>query len=268
MKLNKIFKLFSAVSISLILLLSMTFLIFAGGDASYKNPETGYVVAVSDNADLLTDSEEAELVENMQQITEYCNAFFVTSDKYYSSSTSSYAKKLNTQMAQTYGVSESNSTTFLIDMHERELYIYSGEIAYKAITTANANTITDNTYTYASKGDYYTCAEKTFEQIYSVLAGQKIARPMKYITAALLAILIGLFVGYIILKVKTKNTNRRDTEDKKSLMTSKCDVYVKNAVLTKTDKKRHYESSGGSGGGGGGFSGGGGGGGGGGGHGF
>lgn len=263
MKLNKLKKTVLALIAVFVMTLVFALPAFADESPSYTNEETGSVVAVIDAADLLSSSEEKELLESMKEITEYCNAFFVTSDELHYSSVSDFAKELNNQLASRFGVSSADSTTFLIDMYDREMYIYSGTNVYKVITKANANTITDNTYTYASKGDYYRCAEETFIQIYKILDGQEIARPMKYITAALLAIFIGLFVGYIILRIKTKNKNDSALEETGNLLNNKCKVEVFNAILTNTIKRRHVESDGGgsSGGGGGGSSGGGGGGG-------
>ena len=44
----------------------------------YTNPDTGYVVYIADEEDLLTDSEEAQLIEVMKPVTEYGNAGFVS----------------------------------------------------------------------------------------------------------------------------------------------------------------------------------------------
>lgn len=56
-------------------------------------------------------------------------------------------------------------------------------------------------YTYASDADYYICAMKVYEQEYTLLQGRKIAQPMKYISNALLAVVIAVVINYIIVRV-------------------------------------------------------------------
>lgn len=109
------------------------------------------------------------------------------------SSTASYADDFyHDSFGQTSG------TLFLIDMDNREIYIFSDGAIYRTVTSSYANTITDNVYRYASREDYYSCASKAFEQIQALLAGQRIARPMKYISNALLALILAALVNYFL----------------------------------------------------------------------
>ena len=80
-------------------------------------------------------------------------------------------------------------TVFLIDMSQRYIYIFSDGNNYKMITRAKSETITDNVYKYAVKEQYYQCAEKAYNQMYTVLEGGKIAEPMKYISNTLLSLM-------------------------------------------------------------------------------
>ena len=89
-----------------------------------------------------------------------------------------------------------SGTLFVIDMDQRNIWIHSDGAVYEVITTAYANTITDNVYRYASKGDYYGCASEAFRQIHELLRGRRIAQPMKYISNALLALILALLVNY------------------------------------------------------------------------
>ncbi len=49
-------------------------------DAQYTNPETSYQAIIIDDIDLLTESEEAKLIEEMTPLTEYGNIIFWSTD--------------------------------------------------------------------------------------------------------------------------------------------------------------------------------------------
>ena len=153
----------------------------------------------------------------------------------------------------------------MIDMYNRRIEIFSDGAIYKTITRTRANEITDNIYKYATAGDYYMAAKKTFEQMETILEGGRIATPMKYATNAAFAIGIVLIINFIIITAQRKKknvttlTNALAYEGGRGRISA---VKSVNSVMTSQRKTRHVESSGGSsGGGGGGFSGGGGGGG-------
>ena len=118
-------------------------------------------LAVDDGADLLSDTEEAELIRRYSPITEYMDAAFVSTD-HSEGSTSSYTEKY---AIQHYG--NDPAVIFMIDMDDREIYIYSNGSALKTISKADARAITDNIYQYASRGEYFECADAAFSQIYT-----------------------------------------------------------------------------------------------------
>lgn len=156
----------------------------------YRNPDTGYQIFVEDRAELLTMEQESELAESMQEITAYGNAAFVTIEEN-ALSTESFARSYYMDRFGT-----DSGTVFVIDMDNRNIWIHSDGAVYKVITTSYANTITDNVYRYASNGDYYGCAKEAFAEIYALLEGQKIAQPMKYISNALLAMILALLANF------------------------------------------------------------------------
>lgn len=160
----------------------------------WENPETGFHVLLEDDAQLLNPEERARLAEEMQQITAYGNVAF-KSISYNSYSASYYACEF---YYDTFGLS--SGTLFLIDMDNREIYIYSDGAVYKTITDSYANTITDNVYRYASQEEYYTCASEAYQQIHALLEGRKIAQPMKYISNALLALILAALINYFLAK--------------------------------------------------------------------
>ena len=220
----------------------------------YIDPETGY----DDEQDLLTDAEEAALLEDMRPVTEFGGAAFVSTANY-GESTSAYAK----QLYRSYFGSDSG-TLFLIDMGQRNIWVHSNGAIYRTITKAYATSITDNVYTYASAGDYYTCAAEVFRQEITLLRGGRIARPMKHITNALVSLALGLLINFIALRRRRKIRKADDRDVFKAIVSG---VSVASAGAVMLSRTRHYVGSsssgggGGFGGGGGGFSGGGGGGG-------
>ena len=160
------------------------------GQNTYANPDTGFLVVVEDDAELLTEEQRRELAAVMESITAYGNVAFKTIDVN-TASTESYARSFYQKRFGT-----DSGTLFLIDMDNRNIWIHSDGAVYGVITTANANTVTDNVYQYASRGDYYGCAAEAFRQINALLEGQRIARPMKYISNALLAMILALLINY------------------------------------------------------------------------
>jgi uncharacterized protein len=227
----------------------------------YTNEKTGYSVIYEDDAALLTESEAEQLIEVMKPITAYGGVAFKTITKNSYSSTSSYA---SSYYASKFGYD--SGTVFLIDMAKRNIYIHSNGAIYNTITNSYADVITDNVYRYASKSDYFTCAATAFQQEYTLLAGRRISQPMKYISNALLALVIAILINYIIVRT----VSRKHAASQSELVSG---IFVNNALnnsrvvlvrQTKTYAPRSSDSGGGGGGGhsggGGGFSGGGGGG--------
>lgn len=166
--------------------------VFAG--QAYTNPDTGYIAFISDDAELLTQEERDSLLALMEGITVYGNVGFKTISEN-PISTSSY---IDDYYYQQFGYD--SGTIFLIDMDNRNIWIHSNGAIYKVITDSYADTITDNVYTYASDADYYECAYKAFSQILTLLQGNKIAQPMKYISNAFLALILALLINFIIVK--------------------------------------------------------------------
>lgn len=222
----------------------------------YTNPDTGYEVHIDDDAGLLTDDELAKLSSQMEAITEWGNVAFVTTT-YNPSSADDYARNYSYSH---FG--QGSSTLFLIDMDNRKVYIFSNGYIYKTITKAYANTITDNIYTYATDARYYDCASKAFSQINILLSGGRISQPMKYISNALIALVLAFIINFIVIRIYSKKKAAKGREIINNIF-SQCNLHNANCVMT--GQTRVYDppssSSSSDGGGGGGGSGGGGGGG-------
>lgn len=219
----------------------------------------GYRLYFDDGEDLLTDQEEKMLKEEMKQILKYGNVGFVSVSQY--QDTGTYAKKLYKEL---FG-SESGFL-FIIDMGRRNIWIYCNGAIYRVINKPYANTITDNVYRYASRGEYYSCAYHVYEQALILLEGGKISQPMKYISNLLIALVSALLINFYVLILGRKKDILNPINNPQESMTSAVGVNILGMDLIKSRRTRHVESSGGggggySGGGGGGSSGGGGGGG-------
>lgn len=153
--------------------------------------EDEYEIIIQDDANLLTQEEEIDLYESMRPLAEYGNVAFVTTNK-------------NDLTAEDYCLlfyeqhwDISSMVMLLIDMDNRIIRLQCDGYIYSIVNDDYGDTITDNIYSYASEGDYYKCAVKAFSQVNSLLLGEKIAQPMKYITNALLALLIAVVAMFI-----------------------------------------------------------------------
>ena len=153
----------------------------------------GYYVVMQDDADLLDQDEEEALMDLMDQITAYGNAAFKSID-YNSTTTENYIRQYYEEQ---FG--SNSAIVFLIDMDNRNIWIHSNGAIYKTITTAYADTITDNVYKYASDQEYYICSYTAFDQALTLLRGQKIARPMKYASNLFLAVILALMINFLLV---------------------------------------------------------------------
>ena len=154
---------------------------------------------------------------------------------------------------QYFGDNTVSGTAFVIDMSQRQLYLYnSGDLSH-TITSAKSNSITDNVYRAAKSGDYGRCASEAFRQVYTVLDGGKIAEPMKIICNAFMAILVGLILAYGVVKIFSATPK---PSEKELLAAIQSQQMLDNYIKQFTHQTRRYDppSSSSSGGGGGGSS--------------
>lgn len=158
-------------------------------DAQYTNPQTGFQVLIRDDNDLLTAEQESSLVEVMKPITEYGDIIFWSTDEY-TYNEIDQAKRMRYSL---YG--DESSGIFAINMRVRKVTFQSDGAIYSMVSRSYARSITDNVSGYASSGDYYRCAAEAYAQIHQVLQGNRIAEPMKYISFAV----IGLMLAFVLV---------------------------------------------------------------------
>lgn len=207
------------------------------------NEETDYEIYIDDWAELLTPTEEDALRKVMEPITSHGNVAFVSISENPTYSTEDYA---DDYFYDHFGYE--SGTVFVIDMEERYIWIHSNGLIYQTVTDAYASTITDNCYSYASDEDYYECAAKAFEQINSLLEGRAIAQPMKYISNALLAIILALLVNYFFVMFVSRG-KKPSTSQLLNGIFSKVEVTNPRTEFINQTKRYSPQSSGSSGGG-------------------
>lgn len=240
---KNIFKSFATLSIiAAVIFLTPThaFLgnIYISMSPTSTNNTTGYQIYVDDWADLLSEEEESLLLENMKKISEYGNVAFVSIDSNPAYSTDSYAQDY---YYDHFG--HDSGTVFLIDMDERMIWLESGGRIENTVTRSYALTITDNTYRYASKGDYYSCANVAFEQILTLLEGSSITQPMKYISNALLALAIALLLNYFLAMFLSRAKKASDRQILSGIYTN-VNVHNTRADFLHQTKRYSPQSSG------------------------
>lgn len=244
------------VALAIVVMVAPVVWDFVKPDVDVALPEdpSGRIVII-DAADLLTDEEEAALREYMLPVAQYgAVGFFTNPDTEWVGSISSWSLAMYKEY-----LGEVSGVVFCIDMYSRQLYIRSGNEVLKTITSSKAETITDNIYRMASRGEYFACAAEAFTEMAQLLQGDTVPQPMKHAGNALLALTCALLVVFVTANLRT----RMQGTDERSVIhdaVKHVEMEPYRANLIRETRHIHHESSGG-GGGGGGFSGGGGGGG-------
>lgn len=226
--------------------------------------ESGYRVVIDDEADLLTEAEESILRETMEKVLPYGNAAFVS----VSENAVSTEQLAESKYMEFFG--DVSGALLIIDMDNRYIQLIADKDVYKVVTRSRCNEIVDNIYTYASRGNYLSCATKAFEQVTRLLEGEHVAAPFRYVTNAFLAVCIALLGNFALVSLQRRKKVAPENALKVQVAVNTASSAVKAGAVAAVAlhmlnqrKTKHVESSS-SGGGrsdGGGFSGGGGGGG-------
>ena len=114
-------------------------------DAQYTNPETSYQAIIIDDIDLLTESEEAKLIEEMTPLTEYGNIIFWSTDVH----KTDYIDQARVKRRSLYDLD--SAAILMINMNTRKVVIQSYGTMYQYITDSKARSITDNASHYARR---------------------------------------------------------------------------------------------------------------------
>ena len=158
-------------------------------DAEYTNADTGYQVVVIDEAELLTEGQQKQIVMAMKPLTQYGHAVLWTTREYYSNE----IEQARLKRYSLYGYD--SASIFAINMANRKITIQSYGKLYEYIDNSKARSITNNVKNYATRGDYYGCCTNAFAQMYTTANGEKIAEPMKYISYVVISLMAGLIIA-------------------------------------------------------------------------
>ena len=220
----------------------------ASAEKIYQNPSTGYCAYYDDAANLVDDDAQRNEIQSMlTKLTDFCHASFVTDSGV-------TGKTVSRKGKEALAVSGHPGAVFLIDMENRTLWIEKTDTLNDLLSTADCDDITDNVFRYARTGEYGRAAKEALTQMYTVMNGQRIARPMKVICAALLAIMLSVLIVYaMLLRKRSAKVSKQKKDADRNVF---CVVEATGA--TEYLKRKVYlgSSSSGSGHSGGGFSGG------------
>ena len=181
-------------------------------DAQYTNPQTGYQALIRDDDDLLTDEEESALVQQMIPITDYGHIIFWSTSEY----TFDEIEQAKNKRYSLYG--NDSSGIFAINMQVRKVTFQSDGAIYSMVSSSYARSITDNVSGYASSGHYYQCAAEAYSQILTVLQGNRIAEPMKYISFVVIGLMLSFVLVVGIVFGKRVNPLIKKNDDKARMM--------------------------------------------------
>ncbi len=199
--------------------------VYAEGNVYYINEETKYEVIYEDNANLLNEQEKDLLLSDMKPLTQYGNVGFVTL-KENNRSTSDFASEYYHSKFGT-----GSGTLFVIDMDNRQIYIFSDGSNNKIINKDKAYIITDNAFRYARASEYYECAKEVYSEVLTLLEGGKILEPMRHISNFVISLVLSAFITFFIAFEVTKMKKPKAKEILKNCTTS-FDAEVTNTVVT------------------------------------
>jgi uncharacterized protein len=115
---------------------------------------------------------------------------------------------------------------------------------YEVLTSSRANSITNNVRNYLTRGEYYAAAQKAYSQMNSLLHGNRIAQPMKHLSNACIALMVGLMLmlGRVF---RTSTTFRK--EDMAQMIGATALAFTTAAVVNHGQKREYSPPSGDSG---------------------
>ena len=143
-----------------------------GADPATQETYSGnpYAIAINDEGGLLTEKEKADVLEMMNAVSKYANVGFLT--KPTGGRTENSAVKARNWGDEIFG-SDERFVVFIIDMTLRHLDLYVSKPLAGVLTSRILNSIVDNTYRYASRGEYAACVVETFRLIENVLIDEQ-----------------------------------------------------------------------------------------------
>ena len=208
---------------------------------------------VMDDADLLSDAQEAELNQLLEHIgnTHSAQLVVVTVPALDSTTPDAYVEYLYDSMAMGYGENR-DGVLLMVCMNPREYRILSNGYAGDAIHTGIISQIGDEIVSYLSDGDYAQAFEIFAQQCDYYLNGYRNGFPFNFKKNLLIAVVIGVIIGCLVafgLKAQLKSVrkqNRADAYVKSGSMhlTTSRDLFLyRNVTRTKRETNKSSSSS-------------------------
>ncbi len=180
---------------------------YYGGDHTdqerfeYKNKDTGYEAVIIDAGDYLTDSEAKKALKIMEDITEYTNIVYYSLDIKHCKDSESWTRDQIIDVVEDEFGRNEPAVGYITTWYWG--YMYAQEEALGVISPAKARTICDNVYELAEE-DWSLEINEVMDEVLILFQGGSIAQPMKYICNALVGILSGLLICYLIVDNNSK----------------------------------------------------------------
>ena len=206
-----------------------------------------YEVYIDDRLELMTEEEQESLKIQLSELIGYGNMVFLDTGYHNYSNAQKYAEARYRDLC---GMEP--GVVFLIDMDNREIWLAATGFPKNKLTSAICYEITDKTYLYATKRDYYACANATFTEVQNILEGGYLLPIMRILISLFLSLIAALIINLIRLVSSRANLSKQKNLP---ILYGKFKKKRSHKKIYKTVKKRYHQDSSGDGGG---FSGGGG----------
>ena len=190
---RKSFKLTVSALFLILIICASSVACLAEPKAVYSNKDTGYRAVIDDAADLLSPSQERDLVSYLEPLTEYTNVAVYTDA---SKTSQTEYRRAAEKRDSLFG--KSNSIVVLIDMYLRKIHIARSGDMNAVFTNETANVITDNMSRPAHNGDYFSAYKTGLQQALELIKGNNIPSPVKHFSNAVVALMMGLIVAFLI----------------------------------------------------------------------
>ena len=204
-----------------------------------------------DEADLLTDEQEAELVKKLTEVSHAANAQIVvaTMASMDGGDIDSFVDYLYDSMGFGYGV-DHDGVLLLVCMDPREYRILSNGYAGTAIGPDQIDTLCDFMETYLPNGHYVAAFNSFADQCGEFLEYYQMGSPFKAGKNLAISLIIGIIAGLIVafvLKSQLKSVRKQDQAHryvKPGSMTVdiQYDIFLYRTV-TRTKKQKRVEST-------------------------
>lgn len=222
----------------------------------------GDIMRITDWADLLSDSEEAELSDKLDEISErqQVDVVVLTVESLEGASVEEYADDFYEYNGYGFG-EEHDGILFLISMEERDWHISTEGFGITAVTDAGSEYMAEEIQPYLSDGEYAEAFRVFAEQCDDYIRQARTGEPYDVDNipdvpfSHLGTIIIGLMTGFVIALIVTgimrlglRSVHRQTVADsymkKNSLRLTKEHEVFLGKNLTRTEKPKEVSSSG------------------------